>query len=176
MLWSYCQRIHIAASCRREKWRVAKGSKIDIDFELETIELFTKSISNEWWFVLCEWAIEKTSIVDSVLPPTYRNALSLMAARKPTRPHYLLRRHKYKFLTKAESRSPSAQEHIERISKMNHKIAQMEIIKEHFHQLFECPTYLEAKPMFDDCVRWAFESKARCLLQWLKSIGRDVRF
>jgi len=25
---------------------------------------------------------------------------------------------------------------------MNHKIAQMEIIKEHFHQLFECPTYL----------------------------------
>ena len=99
----------------------------------------------------------------------------LVEAKKISK-DYLLRRHKYKFLTKAENRSPSAQKHIEKISKMNHKIAQMEIIKEHFHQLFECPTYLEAKPMFDDCVRWAFESKARCLLQWLKSIGRDVRF
>jgi len=99
----------------------------------------------------------------------------LIEAKEVSR-DYLLRRHKFKFLTKAENRSTSAQKHIEKISKLNHKIAQMEMIKEHFHQLFECQNYLEAKRMFDECVRWAFESKARCLLKWLKSIRKDARF
>lgn len=90
--------------------------------------------------------------------------------------HFLTGKHKFKFLTKAINRSPKSQAHIDEISKLNTKISKMEMVKEHFHKMFDAQTYLEARPFFDDCMRWAFQAKARCILDWLKSIRSDVRF
>jgi len=84
--------------------------------------------------------------------------------------------HRHRFLTKAENRSKTAQRHIEEISKVNKKIAQMEIIKERFHGLFECRNMMEAKPIMHECMRWAHQCGAKWILQWMDSIRKDTRF
>ncbi len=90
--------------------------------------------------------------------------------------HFLVKEHKFKFVTKRENRSLKAQTHIDEISKLNEKISKMEIIKEHLYKMFECQTSVQAQVLFDDCIQWATQVNARCILAWLKSVGKDMRF
>ena len=85
-------------------------------------------------------------------------------------------RFRYIYLTKAKHRTNSEQRHIEEISRDNRKIAQMEIIKEHFHKMFECDRVEEAKMMFAEIYQWSLDCGAQSIWNWVKSIRDEQRF
>jgi len=55
-------------------------------------------------------------------------------------------KYKYVFLTKAMNRSKTDKRHIDEVMQVNEKIARLEVIKEHFHKLFDCQGRLGASP------------------------------
>lgn len=79
-------------------------------------------------------------------------------------------KYRYIYLTKASNRSKLDQRHIEEVMKKNERIAKLEIIKEHFHKMFNCQDKLEAQVMLTECYEWAWQAKAFHLLKWIMSI------
>lgn len=69
-------------------------------------------------------------------------------------------KYRYIFLTKAKNRSVKDQWHIDEVMKKNERIAKMEMIKEHFHKMFEVQDELTAKTMLCDCYEWSYQAKA----------------
>ena len=80
------------------------------------------------------------------------------------------------FLTKANNRGIAQTRHIDEVLRLNQKMAKLEIIKEHFHKMFECQTADDAKIMMADCYQWAWDAKADNLWHWIKSIREEQRF
>ena len=79
-------------------------------------------------------------------------------------------KYRYIYLTKARNRNKTDQRHIEEVMKKNSRIAKLEIIKEHFHKMFDCQDKLEAQVMMAECYEWAWQAKAFHLLKWIMSV------
>jgi|GEM_PF-5081548 len=82
----------------------------------------------------------------------------------------------YVFLTKASNRSASDQKHIASVMRMNTKMAKIEIIKEHFHRVFDAPTIDDARIMLAEIYQWSFDSKAGNIFRWVVNLLKDNRF
>ena len=85
-------------------------------------------------------------------------------------------KYKCKFLTKAKNRSLSDQKHIAYVTKLNKKMAQLEIIKEHFHKIFDAPSILDAQVILAEIYQWSMDIHARGVFQWIRNILKDPRF
>lgn len=85
-------------------------------------------------------------------------------------------KYRYVFLTKARNRSTRDQLHINEVMKHNERLAKLEIIKEHFHQMFECKDVQEAQSYLCDCYEWAYQAKAWFIVKWIWSIMDHKRF
>lgn len=85
-------------------------------------------------------------------------------------------KYKYVFLTKAANRSKTDQRHIDEVMRTNEKIARLEVIKEHFHKLFDCQDRLEAQVHMAEVYQWAFDSRAWNIWRWISSIREEPRF
>ncbi len=85
-------------------------------------------------------------------------------------------KYRYIFLTKAGKRNATDQRHIATVTRLNKKMAMLEIIKEHFHQVFYAPTVLDAQVMLAEVYQWCLDAKAHHIFKWLLSILKDNRF
>lgn len=85
-------------------------------------------------------------------------------------------KYRYVFLTKANNRKSKDTRHIEEVMRLNDKMAKLEMIKEHFHRMFECDDALEAQVMLCECYEWAWQAKAMNIVRWILSIMDDARF
>jgi transposase len=85
-------------------------------------------------------------------------------------------KYRYLFLTKASQRTQEEIRHVNEVHRLNEKMAKLEIIKEHFHKMFECRDVSEAKIMMAECYQWAWDAKADNLWRWLNSIREEQRF
>ena len=85
-------------------------------------------------------------------------------------------KYRYVFLTKASKRSKLDQKHIDHVMELNSRMAKLEIIKEHFHQMFEARDVMEAQEMLGHCYEWAVQIKAIHLMSWIWNIMDQERF
>ena len=85
-------------------------------------------------------------------------------------------KYRHKFLTKSKNRSTTDQKHIAHVTKLNKKMAQLEIIKEHFHKVFDAPTRLDAQVMLAEIYQWSMDIHARGVFKWIRNILKDNRF
>jgi len=85
-------------------------------------------------------------------------------------------KYKYVFLTKAKNRSKTDQRHIDEVMTVNQKIARLEVIKEHFHKIFDCVDINEAKVMMADVYQWSLDAGAWNTWKWIKEIREKPRF
>lgn len=85
-------------------------------------------------------------------------------------------KYRYVFLTKAENRNKTDQRHIDEVMRLNTRMAKLEIIKEHFHKVFDCATTREALTILEDCCEWAFQAKAFHITSWIFATVTDKRF
>jgi transposase len=85
-------------------------------------------------------------------------------------------KYKHKFLTKADRRDKRGQWHIHEAGQKNYKIYMLELIKEHFHKVFESPTRQEAVTHMRQCLRWAADANAKWILKLLNSYYRSKTF
>ncbi|MBC7387111.1 MAG: ISL3 family transposase, partial [Cryobacterium sp.] len=84
-------------------------------------------------------------------------------------------KYKYVYLTKRTNRTKLDQLHIDEVMSKNVKIAKLEIIKEHFHRMFECTTKDEAQTMMEECFNWAGQCGANSLAVWLEKMLDEER-
>lgn len=84
-------------------------------------------------------------------------------------------KYKYVFLTKQKNRSISDQRHIDEVTAANQKIARLEIIKEHFHKIFDCNDEKEAQVMMAECYQWAYDARAWNTWRWINSIRGEQK-
>lgn len=85
-------------------------------------------------------------------------------------------KYRYIFLSKASNRSTADQKHIAYVTKLNKKMCQLEIIKEHFHKIFDAPTRLDAQIMLAEIYQWSMDTHARNVFKWIRNILKDARF
>lgn len=89
---------------------------------------------------------------------------------------YLKGRFRFIYLTKASARSSTEQRHIDEISRDNKKISQMEIIKEHFHMMFNCDDPGDAKIMLSEIYQWSMDCGAQNIFNWVKKLRNKKVF
>jgi len=89
---------------------------------------------------------------------------------------YLKGKFRFVYLTKASERNKAEQRHIDEISRDNLKIAKMEIIKEHFHRMFEERDKQKAQIMMSEIYQWSMDSGAQNIFNWVKKIRLKKRF
>jgi transposase len=75
-------------------------------------------------------------------------------------------KYKYIYLTKASQRSKLDQRHIDEVMSRNEKIAQLELIKEHYHKMFNEQDRDKANQMLTQCYEWSREIKALHLTKY----------
>lgn len=85
-------------------------------------------------------------------------------------------RYKYLFLTKAANRSERDKRHLEDVARINSKIAKLELIKEHFHKMFDSTDPNQARIMLADVYQWAQDAGAWNIFKWVREIREDSRF
>ena len=85
-------------------------------------------------------------------------------------------KYRYIFLTKAKNRSADDRWHIEEVMKKNQKIAQMEMIKEQFHKLFDLRDITEASETLNRCYEWSYQAKASRLAKYFWSLMERKEF
>lgn len=85
-------------------------------------------------------------------------------------------KYRYIFLTRSYKRSETDKKHIEEVMRINEKIAKMEMIKERFHQVFDCNSEGEARQVMNEVWAWAFDSKATHILKWVENIMNTKTF
>jgi transposase len=79
-------------------------------------------------------------------------------------------KYRYIFLTKANNRTEKDKLHIEEVMSKNKQIAQLELVKEHFHRLFDTKDESLAKQMLNECYEWAHQMKAWHLKKYFWSL------
>lgn len=84
-------------------------------------------------------------------------------------------KYRYVFLKKAENRSKKDRWHIDEVSRINSKIGKLEIIKEHFHRMFECETKEEAQQILNECYEWAHQIKAPRIIKYIWRLLEEER-
>jgi transposase len=76
-------------------------------------------------------------------------------------------KYRYVFLTKAANRSKLDQKHIDYVMSLNERMVKLELIKEHFHRMFDVTDVIEAQVMLGQCYEWAFQCKAINIIDWI---------
>ena len=84
-------------------------------------------------------------------------------------------KYRYIFLTRAKNRAAKDRQHIEEVTKLNKKMSMLEIIKEHFHKMFEVRSKEQAQNMMCEIYEWAYQAKATNIYKWVWSIIDDQR-
>jgi transposase len=84
-------------------------------------------------------------------------------------------KYKYIYLTKAKNRSQLDQRHIDQVMKYNERIAKLEMIKEHFHKMFDCHEVGEAQALMEQCWNWAGQCGANKLRVWFEQMLDEPR-
>ena len=79
-------------------------------------------------------------------------------------------KYRYLFLTKSKNRSNHDKAHIEEVFRLNERMAKLEIIKEKFHQIFECTDKAQAQEHLCECYEWAYYIKAWHITKWIWSV------
>jgi transposase len=79
-------------------------------------------------------------------------------------------KYRYVFCTKAGNRTEKDRRHIEEVMSQNRRIAYLEIIKEHFHKMFNEPDETRALEMLNECYEWSYSLKAHHLIKYFWSL------
>jgi transposase len=101
------------------------------------------------------------------------------AERVRGRDHYgslLTGKNKWIFLKKSSSRSKSEVEHINDVLYLNDKMAKLELIKERYHQMFECKTKEEAEVMLYEIYQWCCQISCWELARYFLSLSEANEF
>ncbi len=85
-------------------------------------------------------------------------------------------KYRHLFLTKAKNRSQTDKRHIDEVSRLNSRMAQLELIKEHFHKMFDELNLHRAQAMLCECYEWAYQIKAKYLVKWIWELLDEPRF
>lgn len=85
-------------------------------------------------------------------------------------------KYRHVFLTKAKNRSLTDKRHIEEVSRLNNRMAQLELIKEHFHKMFDERDLHRAQAMLCECYEWAYQINAKNLVKWIWGLLDEPRF
>ena len=67
-------------------------------------------------------------------------------------------KYRYIYLTKAKNRNQADQQHIDQVMSKNERIAKLEMIKEHFHKMFDTQDGELAKIMLLECLQWSMQT------------------
>ncbi len=65
---------------------------------------------------------------------------------------------------------------MDEVFKKNERMCKLEIIKEHFHKVFDSETWAEAYALLAECYQWALDINAKHVIDWIVSIRNDPRF
>lgn len=101
------------------------------------------------------------------------------AERVKGREHYgslLTGKNKWIFLKKSTSRSSSEVAHINEVMMLNDRLAKLEIIKERFHQMFNCTNKDEAELMLYEVYQWACDINAHAMANYFLSLREAKQF
>ena len=79
-------------------------------------------------------------------------------------------KYRYVYLTKAKNRSKTDQRHIDLVMKKNERIAKLEMIKEHFHKMFDEQDGLQAQVMLLECLQWSMETGSLHLQKYFQTL------
>lgn len=83
-------------------------------------------------------------------------------------------KYRYIYLTKAENRNETDARHINMVMKKNERIAKLEMIKEHFHKIFDQEDELSAQVMLLECLEWSMQTGSLFLQKYFQAL-RDKR-
>ena len=101
------------------------------------------------------------------------------AERVKGREHYkdlLNGKNKWIFLKKAHNRSKKEVTHINEVMYLNDKMAKLEIIKERFHQMFDCMNRDEAEVILYEIYQWSCDIEAWPLAKYCLSLRESKSF
>ena len=85
-------------------------------------------------------------------------------------------KYRFLFLKRAYKRTEEDKKHIDEVMRLNTKITKMEIIKERFHQIFNCNSKADAELVMNDVYQWSFDAKAWNIFKWLREIREEPTF
>ena len=85
-------------------------------------------------------------------------------------------RNRFIFMKRAYERTEKEKSVIDEIAKLNHKILQMEIIKERFHQVFLCKNEDDAAVVMAEIYQWSWDCRAKNVWKWIAGIRFEQRF
>lgn len=79
-------------------------------------------------------------------------------------------KYRHKFLTKSKNRGKKDRRHIEEVCRLNHKMSKLEIIKERFHDFFDCEERGEAEVVLAEIYQWSLEANAGNTFRYIRSL------
>jgi transposase len=79
-------------------------------------------------------------------------------------------KYRYIYLTKAANRSEIDQRHIDMVMEKNARIAKLEMIKEHFHKMFEEADWQRAQIMLLECLEWSMQTGSLELQKYFQAL------
>lgn len=85
-------------------------------------------------------------------------------------------KYRYIYLTKAKNRTEEDQRHIEEVMKKNQRIAKLEMIKEHFHKVFDESDKLTVQIMLSECYQWSMQINAWDMAFWIRDLSNREEF
>lgn len=85
-------------------------------------------------------------------------------------------KYRYVFIKRNYKRTEKDKRHIAEVMRLNEKIAKMEMIKEKFHQIFECQTELDARLELAMVYEWCFDAQAWNMFHWIKELREKETF
>lgn len=101
------------------------------------------------------------------------------ADRVAGREHYrdlLKGKNKWIFLKKASSRNASEVQHINEVLYLNDKMAKLELIKERYHQMFDCETAEEAELVLYEIYQWACQLECWEMMKYFMHLRDSQEF
>jgi transposase len=85
-------------------------------------------------------------------------------------------KYRYLFLMKAKNRNPWDREHIEQVMKKNERIAKLEMIKEHFHLMFDAEDAQTGWVMMMECLEWSHQTRSEHLVKYFEALRDRKEF
>lgn len=101
------------------------------------------------------------------------------ADRVKDREHYgslLKGKNKWIFLKKSSSRNKTETAHINDVMILNDRLAKLEIIKERFHQMFDCDNRDDAELILYEIYQWACDINAWAIVKYFLSLQSASQF
>ena len=115
------------------------------------------------------WWVNRLSEVTSVLAVSKLESIDKMACYGLDK--YILQR-----LYQGYSIPKVKRISVDEVMRLNERMAKLELIKEHFHKMFEAKDVMLAQEMLCDCYDWAIQCKATSIMKWIWSIIEKKQF